>query len=204
MAAIKGSEPIENFIGKRYGKLTVVEPTGETNSHGEKLVRCLCDCGNDKIALLRLIKRGSVSSCGCKKKKTSAENMKKAHEHLTNIGLWQNPKLRSAQAVYRKYSDGNISFDHFMILSQMNCFYCGRPPSNCATAYSGNDEITKERLDSSYFIYNGLDRIDSDGKHTTDNVVPCCADCNYAKLDRSQDDFFSWIKMVHNNHFGNK
>lgn len=188
------------FIGRKFGHLLIVEVTDRTNAHGEKFVRCSCDCGNEKTALLRLIKRGSISSCGCKKKKTSVENVKLAHKHLTNIGLWKDPKFRSAQSIYKKYSDGDISFDEFMIISQMECFYCGAAPSNRSTTYGKNNGITQTRLDNSYFIYNGLDRVDSSIGHYKNNVVPCCANCNYAKLDRSQLEFFLWIEKVYLNH----
>lgn len=46
--------------GLRFGKLTVVQPTGKI----DRLV-CLCDCGNQKIARLSHLRAGSVKSCGC-------------------------------------------------------------------------------------------------------------------------------------------
>lgn len=50
------------------------------------------------------------------------------------------------------------------------------------------------------FFYNGLDRIDPKKPHNIDNVVPCCYDCNVAKLDRSQEDFKEWTKNIASHH----
>lgn len=47
----------------------------------------------------------------------------------------------------------------------------------------------------------GLDRIDSDGGYTLDNVVPCCKHCNYAKGSRSTKDFMEHIKRVYEYNF---
>lgn len=194
-------EPLSNSLGKTYGRLTVLEFTGEINKHGEKFVKCICDCGNEKICLLRLVRRGSTRSCGCKKLETSKENIKIGQKAQITNGKWKDPLLQTQQSIFRKYSDGDITFELFLTLSQQNCFYCNALPSNRSTCYGKSHGITAERLKNSYFIYNGLDRIDSSLGHTIANVVPCCANCNYAKLDRTQSDFFDWIKAVYNNHF---
>lgn len=51
-------------IGKRYGHLTIVEDTGK-RYHGSIVYKCLCDCGNDCIALADSLQDGSTVSCGC-------------------------------------------------------------------------------------------------------------------------------------------
>lgn len=47
------------MLGKRSGKLTVVEKIGGSNW------KCQCDCGNYKIVKTSDIKRQHVKSCGC-------------------------------------------------------------------------------------------------------------------------------------------
>lgn len=51
---------------KRYGALTVIKK--DTNIYPDKRVRwiCKCDCGNTKIVMGKLLRNGSVKSCGCK------------------------------------------------------------------------------------------------------------------------------------------
>lgn len=56
---------IENITGRRFGILTVVEPTGKRNNHNKMFWLCKCDCGKTKITLARSLKKGSPKSCGC-------------------------------------------------------------------------------------------------------------------------------------------
>lgn len=42
----------------------------------------------------------------------------------------------------------------------------------------------------------GIDRKDSNVGYLTGNAVPCCANCNYAKLDWPYDEFLSWLDVV--------
>lgn len=55
-----------NEIGKRYGKLTVIEEAGSKNS--KKMYKCLCDCGNTIITTGVDLRSGHTSSCGCLRK----------------------------------------------------------------------------------------------------------------------------------------
>ena len=54
-----------NMIGKKYGHLTVLELVG-SNKDGRDLVRCRCDCGNEKVCVARELRNGSVVTCGCR------------------------------------------------------------------------------------------------------------------------------------------
>lgn len=51
-------------IGNRYGKLVVISEAGR-DKDGKILWNCLCDCGNEKIALGKSLRAGLVLSCGC-------------------------------------------------------------------------------------------------------------------------------------------
>lgn len=62
-------------IGKRYGRLTVIEYAGSSNKKAMWL--CKCDCGNEKIVSGDSLRRGTTKSCGCLKKEKSSERMKK-------------------------------------------------------------------------------------------------------------------------------
>lgn len=54
-----------DLTGKRYGKLVVINFTGEVNAHGEKLYKCQCDCNNITIAATGKLQNGDTKSCGC-------------------------------------------------------------------------------------------------------------------------------------------
>jgi hypothetical protein len=72
------------------------------------------------------------------------------------------------------------------ILFGSDCHYCGTPPSNIASYKSANGK----------FVYQGIDRIDPELDYVPFNVLPCCKDCNYAKLNMNYLDFVAWIKKA--------
>ncbi len=92
-------------------------------------------------------------------------------------------RINTAKYIWRAhYSDGCL-FETFLELSQQECHYCGSKPAN----------------QSKGFIYNGLDRIDSDLDHSPSNIVPCCKHCNFAKRDLPYDAFLDLIMKIHKN-----
>jgi len=46
------------------------------------------------------------------------------------------------------------------------------------------------------YLYNGVDRVDSNKDYTEDNVVSCCKICNYAKHTMGTYQFMDWIKRL--------
>lgn len=110
----------------------------------------------------------------------------------------KDPKIASAIKIFRKrYKDGNLSFEDFLILSQKRCFYCDSVPNNkynCATKKS-----SKNAKDNGTFIYNGLDRIDNSLPHNKDNVVTCCFLCNSAKSNKHVLDFLNHVCKIKDN-----
>jgi hypothetical protein len=89
-------------------------------------------------------------------------------------------------AINRKL-DFAITDLQFFLLTQKNCFFCGRHPGNLRSArervYVGNGA----------FKHNGVDRWNSDLGYTATNCVPCCKICNYAKRSLSGEEFIEWI-----------
>ena len=57
-----------DLIGKKFGRLTVIEKTDKKDKGNSFFYRCKCDCGNEKLSTSWLLKSGSVSSCGCLRK----------------------------------------------------------------------------------------------------------------------------------------
>ena len=55
--------PLKDWIGKRFGKLTVLSYAGKKN--GSHYWQCKCDCGNDAIVSQSNLKTGHTVSCGC-------------------------------------------------------------------------------------------------------------------------------------------
>lgn len=66
--------PRKDYVGKRFGKLVVLEYAGKRA--GMHRWRCVCDCGNETIVGQSLLQSGKAQSCGCRKVETIRENMK--------------------------------------------------------------------------------------------------------------------------------
>ena len=48
----------EDLTGKKFGRLTVLEPTEEKTKDGRRIWKCKCDCGNIKFTTCQNLKRG--------------------------------------------------------------------------------------------------------------------------------------------------
>ena len=70
----------------------------------------------------------------------------------------------------------SIDEPSYYALLDGNCHYCGKERSF------------------------GVDRIDSKGGYTLDNVVSCCIDCNMMKHFISKDAFIAQCKKIASNH----
>ena len=55
--------PLKEYIGKRFGQLTVTVYAGKRD--GMHRWECLCDCGNKTIVGQTLLQTGKTKSCGC-------------------------------------------------------------------------------------------------------------------------------------------
>lgn len=60
---IKEKEELNKDLGKKYGRLTVIEIIKPKK--GLTKWKCKCDCGNEYIGIGKYIKYGNIKSCGC-------------------------------------------------------------------------------------------------------------------------------------------
>lgn len=58
-----GHPPLKDYVGKRFGMLTVLEYAGKRD--GMHRWKCLCDCGKETIVGQTLLQNGKTKSCGC-------------------------------------------------------------------------------------------------------------------------------------------
>jgi hypothetical protein len=184
-----------DLIGQRFGKLLVIKRLAP-NKNKNYTWECICDCGNTTVVSGGSLIGGTTKSCGCLQKELTGNRVRfKYGEAAFNIVF--NDYVRGAK---RREIDFKLSKEEFRKITQEKCFYCGKEPSQ---------EGTKNKNRNGYYIYNGIDRIDSSVGYTISNVVPCCKICNYAKSTHSQKDFIEWIRSVYNylkleNHKKNK
>lgn len=58
---------IKKMVGKRFGKLLVLEPSRMRTQKQEIIWKCQCDCGNITFAGTDILNKGQKNSCGCLK-----------------------------------------------------------------------------------------------------------------------------------------
>lgn len=98
----------------------------------------------------------------------------------------------SAHAVYCSYAkraktkglEWGLAENEFLILTSQQCFYCGSLPAN----------VSKSGVYNGDYVYNGIDRLNSEQGYIPGNTVACCAVCNRAKSNMPIEDFLAWIE----------
>ncbi len=160
-------KPRRIAIGDRFGHLKVIYKTVGSAGKANTCV-CVCDCGNEKEILGSSLGSGRSTSCGCRGNDSVEGTIKT---------LINNYRYNAE----RKGKEFSLTFDECVILFRNQCFYCGRLP------------IKKRNKRFSTFLYNGIDRLSSDGDYVAGNVVSCCEICNKAKRDLRLDVFLEWI-----------
>lgn len=60
---------IKNVIGKKYGKLTILDDIKNKDKR-QRILICICDCGNKCTVSKEKVLRGHTKSCGCLQKET--------------------------------------------------------------------------------------------------------------------------------------
>ena len=71
-------------VGKRYGKLVVIEQAESSGHHKRWL--CKCDCGEQSVAWQISLRRGTTRSCGCHRRATSKRRWEAFQKEGT--GFW--------------------------------------------------------------------------------------------------------------------
>jgi hypothetical protein len=117
--------------------------------------------------------------------------LRKSSEEIT----WKNHYGMVKARKTAKEKGFNLTIEQFIEISKQNCFYCNDLPT-----------LTKgHRPWSTHILTNGLDRVDSSVGYLYNNVVACCKFCNFAKLDKTEEEFYSWVKRLakHQSQMGN-
>lgn len=97
---------------------------------------------------------------------------------------------------YNHKNDTDMTVEEYYSLSQMNCFYCNNAPNNTFNRAKNDKKASVKAKETGNYIYNGIDRIDSNQSHNKNNIVPCCYYCNFAKNKLSLSEFHNWIKRI--------
>lgn len=192
----ENATPLTNLLGKKIGKLTVLKFDKTINKY-YKTRRfdvvyvhywiCECECGNLKsISHKSLIRKNFTKSCGCLASESTSKRSTKPNAGFNRVYAGYLNRCNTYNVEFK------LSVDEFYNLTQQNCFYCNIEPLQIKPAWSKNVKP---------FIYNGVDRIDSNKGYLKDNSVACCSRCNYAKGDMNVEDYKLWVQRTYKHLF---
>jgi hypothetical protein len=165
--------------GKKFGRLTVIRHNVEDSRTKSTYWDCLCDCGKTVTVKGVYLVSKHTRSCGCIK-------IYRLDKGESGLNIVYKQYIRHAKGRSKEF---NLSKEKFKEITQQNCFYCGKEPSSSV----------KCKSEHSRYVYNGIDRVDSDKGYTLDNVVPCCGTCNRIKMETPLEEFKKNIKRIHDN-----
>lgn len=139
-----------NMIGQKFGRLTVINELKERTKYGDKIYKCLCDCGNYVIAVGTILRRGSKKSCGC----LNHEPKYKTHgKHNTRLFKTLN---RMKQRCYNKNTPNYKN-------------YGGRGIVVCDEWLNNFMKFYNWAINNGYDDNLTIDRIDVDGNYEPNN-----------------------------------
>lgn len=95
---------MENLIGKRFSRLTVLRRGGNyICKSGQRVPQwiCACQCGNETMVVAQYLRRGYTKSCGCLRKERVAKTGRRNKTHGESLKTveyrtWLNMKQRCA------------------------------------------------------------------------------------------------------------
>ena len=172
-------------MGKTFGRLTVIGMIGNRADRVATGVywSCRCACGSTTQVHGKSLRDGTTSSCGC----VGTEKLRQRTTKPKGIAV-RNQAVRSVHVSARTRGISvDLTNDQILELFVQPCAYCG----------SGASNLSRHPDSAGEFAYNGIDRVNNAVGYTIENCVTCCKDCNYAKRDRSADEFRAWIRRCY-------
>lgn len=153
--------------------LTPIESfKGAKNKH--PTTRCICDCGKERVVRTTRLRLGIVNMCGACAKTAASKRGAETRRKLSDEDRVTNDRY----SIYKQNAKRRgIAFDiHLSLFSSLvkrSCIYCGT-----------NDRV-------------GIDRVDNSLGYFSANCDPCCADCNYAKREMSNESFLNLVARIY-------
>lgn len=168
--------PRVNLIGKKFGRLTVIE-LGDKLKNSKYRWLCQCECGVEKLILQANLKQGRTKSCGCFNSEASELRSRKYSKEDSVIRNFFKRYKGSAKS---RGIEFDLSFSEFKNIGSGFCFYCGTSPIL---------KDTNDIKNTTPSLFNGIDRIDSSLGYFANNCVSCCSICNSMKNSLSVSEF---------------
>jgi 5-methylcytosine-specific restriction endonuclease McrA len=162
--------------GQRFNHLVAIRADG-TNENRHRMWLCECDCGEYRRVEATVLVAEKAVSCGC-----MADRPREGANFRRVV-------INYKKTARKKKHEWQLTDEEALALFQGDCFYCGSPPFRQSCKVK-----TKEP-----FIFNGIDRSNSQVGYILSNCVSCCTKCNYAKNTMSPQEFEDHIILIYNN-----
>lgn len=147
-----------NLVGKRFGRLTVIEDSGERTPKHQVKWHCVCDCGNHVYVPTCYLTTGDTRSCGCLFRETCKQPNTLRHGDASPNG--KHTRLYESWHQMRKRC--NNPKDH----NYRN--YGGRGITVC-TEWETYEKFRDWALNNGYATDLSIDRIDVNGNYEPSN-----------------------------------
>ena len=140
------SKPKHDLVGKRFGRLTVLEYAGNERW------KCVCDCGGTALVRTNNLTLGNARSCGCYQKDVASRVSRKHGDSSTPLyKVWCSMRQRCCNPNSKAYRD-----------------YGGRGISVC-DEWAGFEPFKEWAMSAGYRQGLTIDRIDNDGNYCPEN-----------------------------------
>lgn len=127
-----------DMVGKKFGKLTVIEELPERTKANKKRYKCKCDCGNYHDVVGSSLRSGLTKSCG---KCHSQLNIGSKYGKLTVLE-YANKKRQNGARIYKCMCEcGRITYADVYSLRNGNTKSCG-----CLANNQGGKSVINKRL----------------------------------------------------------
>lgn len=186
MNSFKNYKEYENILVKNVTILNCINPE-ETNIKDRRF-NAVCECGNKRtVRQYDIVHRQKLRCKPCGWKQTGLKKIK-ADAGLNKV------VLHIKNSAKRRGIEFNLTKEQILEITSKNCDYCDRQPELKAI---GTNYISRH-INKSQYIYNSIDRIDSNKGYVYDNCAPCCKQCNIAKSILTVEEFANMIKNIYN------
>ena len=145
---------VVDLIGQRFNRLLVVERV-ENSKNRKARWKCVCDCGNVKIATSQDLKRGHTQSCGClhdEVARINGQKIRHGQSHTRIHRIWTQMKTRCF----------NPNKDNYEL-------YGGRGITVCDEWRNSFETFYEWAMQNGYQAGLTIDRINPDGNYEPAN-----------------------------------
>lgn len=204
-----------SFIGVRFGKLLIISDEEDKvlpSGHYRRMVKCVCDCGNETVTSLTDIKRGRTRSCGCSTfvntltTEERSEQSKRLYESgkFPHLGKGKSDEFTPFRYLLKSTKNKDRRKENNLTLSYLKYLWEKQEGRCCYTGVELQlPTHTNNLKELPSYKKASVDRIDSTLGYTEGNVQIVSQAINSAKGIMTHDEMIEFLEIIrsHPSHF---